>query len=88
MPAMTNGSLNQYQRACVDLLQETLELALEGKVTSIGIIACLDGGYATVMAGKQAGDLNLGCDSLKGKIISAVEEGNVAKPSRILQAHR
>ncbi len=78
--------LGSAEQACVDLLEETLELAKEGKITSIGIIVCMQGGYATVMAGKQAGDLNMGADSLKHKIISAVEGGNVARPSSILRS--
>ena len=65
--------LNDDQIEVVDALKEALALALEGGISSVAIIACMKTGYATVMAGRQAGDLNLGCDSLKHKILEAVE---------------
>lgn len=68
--------LSEAQRACVDLLEEALGEARAGVIYSIGIIACMKTGYATVVAGPHAADLNLGCDSLKKKILAAVEEGN------------
>lgn len=73
--------LGESEQACVELLQETLDLALEGKIASVGIVVCMDGGYASVMAGSKAADLNLGVDSLKRKIIDAVEQGNVKRRS-------
>jgi hypothetical protein len=72
--------LTDMQVACVDLLKEALAAALDGKVNSAAIILCMNDGYASVMAGKQAAELNLGADSLKRKIIDAVEnDGNRAK---------
>jgi hypothetical protein len=82
---MNNGSailrapLTEAQTACVDLLKEALAEALQGNITSIAIIACMTSGYASVMAGTQAGDLNLGCDSLKRKILDEIEGGNIAR---------
>lgn len=74
--------LTPDQMSCVDLLKETLAVALEGKIDTIGVIACMEGGYAHVMAGSQAANLNLGCDSLKHAIRAEVEGGNVKrKPS-------
>ena len=74
-------SLSESQQACVDLLRETLNEAEAGNIHTIGIVVCMKTGYATVMAGAAAGDLNLGCDSLKNKIRCAVEEdGNVKRP--------
>lgn len=67
------GKLTQDQVAVIDLLKEALAQALAGNVTSIGIVACMAKGYATVMAGRQASDLNMGCDSLKKKILDRVE---------------
>jgi hypothetical protein len=76
--------LDEAQIACADLLKEALAEALEGRVTSIGIIACMKDGYAAVMAGHQASALNLGCDELKRRILDAISSGNVrpvaAKP--------
>ena len=77
--------LDESQRACVDLLEEALEQARDGKIDAVGIVVCMKGGFASVMAGKRAGDLNLGCDDLKRKILDAVTGGNVAKPSSILK---
>jgi hypothetical protein len=65
--------LTEAQMACVDLLSEALEQARAGIITSVGIIVCMKGGYASVMAGTQAADLNIGCDSLKKKILNAVD---------------
>lgn len=74
--------LSESQTACIDLLKEALAEALEGNITSIGVVACMKGGFATVMAGTQAADLHLGCADLQRKILGAVtEDGNVAKPT-------
>ena len=67
--------LSAVQQACVDMLEEALGEARRGKVYTVGIIACMETGYATVMAGPHAAELNLGCDSLKKKIMAAVEDG-------------
>lgn len=65
--------LNEDQIAVVDVLKEALAQALEGHITSVGIVACMKTGYATEVAGRQAADLNLGCDSLKKRILEATE---------------
>lgn len=74
--------LNESQKAVVDLLKEALAQALEGQISSVGVIACMKTGYATVMAGTQAADLNMGCDSLKRKILDAVESAGEEKQRR------
>jgi len=71
--------LSESQLACVDLLKETLREAEAGSIHTIGIIVCMEKGYAHVMAGHRASDLNMGCDSLKAAILGAVEGGNVKK---------
>jgi hypothetical protein len=76
----TRPLLNESQLACIDLLREALKEAEDGNIQAVGIVACLEGGFASVMAGTRAGDLNLGCDDLKRKILDAVTTGNVAKP--------
>lgn len=79
-----NGSgkavLTEDQQGCVDYLREALSEAERGNVNSVGIILCMKTGFASVMTGRQAGDLNLGCDELKAKILEAVRSGNVVKP--------
>lgn len=72
--------LNESQLACVDLLREALKEAEDGNIFAIGLVVCMEGGFATVMAGTKAGDLNLGCDDLKRKILDAVTGGNVGRP--------
>ena len=82
--------LEPMQQACVDLLTDALEEAIKGRVSSVAMVVCMDGGIATVMAGLNGGALNIGCDDLKMKIHSAMfEDGNVAKrKSSILRAGR
>ena len=65
--------LTVEQQAVVDLLEETLETARTGVADAIGVVLCMKDGYASAMVGKRASDLNLGCDSLKRKILDAVE---------------
>lgn len=77
--------LTEDQKAVIEIAKETLAQALEGQISSIGIVACMKSGYATVMAGRQAADLNMGCDSLKAKILNAVEragEATMHEPGR------
>jgi len=66
------NKLTEDQVQIVEILKETLAQALEGRINTIGIIACMDGGFASVMGGSNAGGLNLGCDELKAKILDAV----------------
>ena len=41
---------------------------------AIGLVLCMRSGYASVIGGTQAAELNLGCDSLKAKILREVEK--------------
>lgn len=78
--------LTEGQQAVVELLEQTIEQARMGGINSIGIVVCMKSGYATVMAGTQAADLNLGCDSLKKKILDAVENSDgVGRRSSIIR---
>ena len=74
--------LTQDQIEIVDILKETLAQALEGNFKSIGIVVCMADGFASVMCGRQAADLNLACDDLKRKILIAVTEGTAERQSR------
>ena len=67
--------LTDDQIAIVEMLKETLAQALEGNFQTIGIVVCMKGGFASAMAGPDAGSLNLACDDLKYKIYAAVTEG-------------
>ena len=65
--------LTEDQKAVIDICKETLAQALEGDITSIAVVACMKTGYGSVMAGRQASDLYMGCGSLQRKILDAVE---------------
>ena len=64
--------LTDDQQACVDLLTEALAEAKRGKFSTIAIVCCMENGFASVMAGTQAGALNLACDDLKATILKRV----------------
>ena len=77
--------LGKAQQDCVDVLTDALEEAIKGRISSLGIIVCMDDGIATVMAGQNAGSLNLGCDKLKREIFGAIFEDRNAGRSRIMR---
>jgi hypothetical protein len=66
------AELSDDQQACVDLLEEALAEARRGKFSTIAIVCCMANGFASVMAGTQAGALNLACDDLKTTILKRV----------------
>ncbi len=70
--------LDDNQQYCVDVLREALEQAEEGKIFACAVVVCMDGGFASVIAGTRAGDLNLACDEAKSKILDAVRLGAAA----------
>lgn len=78
--------LTEEQQAVITLLEEALREAKAGHINSIGIIACMPTGFASVMAGKQAGDLYLGAGDMQRKILDAVTGGNRAKAPSIVLA--
>ena len=72
--------LSEDQKACVEVLADALEMANVGRISSVAIVVCLDDGIATVIAGKNGGALNVGCDDLKHKIHASIFiDGNVAR---------
>lgn len=71
--------LSQAAQACVDMLEETLEQARKGDIETMAIVCCFKTGYASAMTGSNAVQLNLACDSLKRKILNAVETGGIIK---------
>lgn len=86
-PLIVQAPLNEDQQACIDLLEQSLEVARRGDISSIAIIVCMKGGYSHVMAGAQAAELNLGCDSVKADILDRVKTApKTAAVSRIVRA--
>ena len=90
LPEKIPSGLGDMQQACVDLLADALEEATKGRISSVAIVVCMDDGIATVMAGKNGGALNIGCDDLKLKIHGTIfEDGNKARAkSSILRSGR
>lgn len=74
--------LTQDQIDIVNMLKETLALALEGEFTSIGVVVCMKNGFSSNCAGRQAAELNLACDDLKRRLLDAVLTGTAEKQSR------
>jgi hypothetical protein len=74
--------LSEAQQDCVDKLREALEQAEAGNIHTVGIVCCMKTGYASTLGGTNASELNLGLDSLKRKILDAVEKA----PSPILRS--
>lgn len=74
--------LSDDQIAVVEMLKEALAQALEGKFQTAAVVVCLEDGFASAMAGHDAGTLNLACDDLKTKIMDAVRIGTEEKLSR------
>jgi hypothetical protein len=64
--------MNDNQLACIDVLRDALREAEAGNVSACAVVLCMTGGWASVVAGERAGDLNLGCDDVKKKILNAV----------------
>ena len=67
--------LSAAQLDCVEKLKEAVVQAEKGNVYAIGLVACMKTGYATVVGGTSAAELNLGLDSLKRSILDGVERG-------------
>jgi len=72
--------LTDSEQDCVDKLAEALEQAKLGNIHSLGLVACMKKGYAIVIAGTAAGEINLGCDSLKQQIREIVEGDRRSSP--------
>lgn len=76
--------LDEMKQSCVDLLSDALEQALAGRISSVAMVVCMDEGIATVMAGRNGGALNIGCDDLKHKIhASMFTDGNLARKPKV-----
>lgn len=74
--------LTEDQIAVIEICKETLAQALDGSISSIGVVACMKAGYATVVAGRQASDLYMGAGSLQKKILDTVEAAGAETQSR------
>ncbi len=75
--------LNPRQQDCVNVIEEVLELAKEGKVDSVAIAACVDGGWANCFGGGRPGDLYMCLGDLQAQIRESVK---TAKPlSKIMR---
>lgn len=63
--------LDNYQKDCVAILQEALEQAEAGNITSAALVLVMkDRGAAVTLAGKQAADLYLGA----GRVMTTIQD--------------
>jgi hypothetical protein len=87
-PIILNKPLDEYQQAVVDMLTDALEEAMKGRISTCGMVACMDDGVAPIMAGRNAGGLLLGILQLQENIrVEVFEKGNIAKKrSHIVRA--
>ncbi len=76
------AQLSEDQIDIVDMIKELLALALEGKITTVGIVGCKEDGFFTAMRGRQAADLNLACDDLKAEILVEVKRTSSERNTR------
>lgn len=75
-------ALSADQIEIVDMIKELLAIALEGKISTIGIVGCKEEGFFTAMRGRQAADLNLACDDLKRRILDEVLDTTAERATR------
>jgi hypothetical protein len=83
MPIITpTPTLNEDQEAVVELLKQALEQAKEGNIDAVGVICCMKDGFASVMAGRRAGDLYMAAGEMQDRILKEVTSGNVRSARR------
>lgn len=96
---MLNGStdsilrasgLSESQEACIEALAQAIDEVRSGNVDAVGVIACFKDGFASVTAGRRAGDLYLGCADLQRKILDRVtgREGTAVGRGGLLKVAR
>jgi hypothetical protein len=78
-PILLPVQLSDGQQDCVDKLEEALFEAKQGNVHTVGVVVCMKKGYGATIAGTNAAELNLGLDSLKRKILDALEKPLIMK---------
>jgi hypothetical protein len=81
---------NPVQAAIITFLEQLMVGAKAGQITSIGVV--MVGGPSTYFShfiGTNAAELNIGIDSLKHKLLDAVEgrQNQQSVQSRIIRAH-
>lgn len=74
--------LSKEQIEVIDMIKELLAIALEGQITTIGIVGCRGEGFFSAMRGRQAADLNLACDELKKRILDEVLDTTTERQTR------
>lgn len=80
---------SEGQAQCIKLLEQVLESAKAGEVTSLAIVAAGEHEFGASFAGHDAAKMNLGLDTLKADIISKITAPQQPKgQSHILQARR
>lgn len=81
----TTTPLDVGAQACVELLEKTLEDAREGRITTIGIVACGPQDFGSAHAGPDAARLNMGLDVLKRTVLERVAPPQTARRPVIMR---
>lgn len=76
------GHIDPASQQCIDLLEKVLADAKSGKVQTIGIVACGQGGFGPGFAGSNMVELNLGLDIIKTQIIGMLLQQSAAAQQR------
>ncbi len=71
--------LDQYQKDCVSLLEETLDEANNGNVQSIALVVVMKDGFTTNMAGLNAADLYLGASKIQHDIMQVLTKPKILR---------
>lgn len=80
--------LDDDQIAMVDMIKETLAMALEGRFRGLAIVVSLDNGFSHAICGKPGTgpEMNLACDDLKRQILeTALNAPKTKATSRIIR---
>lgn len=70
--AAIGGHLDPASEACVDMLEKVLADAKAGRVQSIALVACGQGGMGPAFVGADIPSLNLGLDLVKRQMQDAL----------------
>lgn len=80
--ASLGGHMDPASKACIDILQKVLADAEAGKVQSLAIVACGQGGMGPAFAGTDIPSLNLGLDLVKRQMQDALVSQAMAQDQR------
>lgn len=79
----TAKALTPEQKACVDLIRQALTEATAGRVDGVAVVLLQPTGIAPALAGTRPGDLMLGLEACKARILQATfPPSSIIRPGR------